>query len=222
MKGNDNMLMYCPKCYSIFNFDKSKISDTSIPFCKKCDVKLLEDNRPALSESDFFDKVIGMALAFYYDDNVWKCFGFNKKPKRGRLFNIFVSNERLKKEKFIDRELVILFFYLSSFMYKANSELKDQLKCADRLVSRLLNYEGIASAFGFDSYKNAEKYFQQHINNYFNCGITSVWFTFSNHAKSENVELNILNATEVFTHAMVISSSFISEYKKKYRIVSDI
>ncbi len=43
-----------------------------------------------------------------FDDNIWKLFGFRKCPARGKLFNYFISNQRLAIEEFIHQELFAL------------------------------------------------------------------------------------------------------------------
>lgn len=41
------------------------------------------------------------------DDRNWQMFGFKSRPKRGKIFDRFISDARLAKEKFVLRELLL-------------------------------------------------------------------------------------------------------------------
>jgi hypothetical protein len=42
------------------------------------------------------------------DDNLWKIFGFNKRPVRGSYFDIFISKQKLKWERHASLEIIIM------------------------------------------------------------------------------------------------------------------
>lgn len=47
----------------------------------------------------------GWVCEVLIDDTTWTNFGFDGKPKRGKLFDLFVSKERLRFEKFLMNEI---------------------------------------------------------------------------------------------------------------------
>lgn len=50
----------------------------------------------------------GLIAGAIVKDEHWKIFGFKKRPKRGKLFEKFVNQSKLAKEKFLIKELSLL------------------------------------------------------------------------------------------------------------------
>lgn len=52
----------------------------------------------------------GMCYELLLKDDIWKAFGFKRRPKRGKYFNFLVNRRRIIAEKFLIEELIALNF----------------------------------------------------------------------------------------------------------------
>lgn len=85
------------------------------------------------------------------DDQNWQMFGFKSRPKRGKVFDNFISDARLAKEKFVLRELLL--FSMTDIIQAIKSvELEE--------TNKLLYLVGVLSTiFTGGTFEDEKEYF---------------------------------------------------------------
>ena len=121
--------------------------------------------------SKYRDTVIALAMQNILKDKCWKCFGYNKRPTRGKLFNRFVAKEKLAKETFLKREFAIasIGIALNIFNSEHNYSRPALAECAERVIICLfdINRKVMLDSLKFDSFLNAALYFNNNVVDYF-------------------------------------------------------
>jgi len=85
------------------------------------------------------------------DNKNWQMFGFKSRPKRGRIFDRFISDARLAKEKFVLNELLLF----------SMADIVQAIKTADlEETNKLLYLVGILSTiFTGRAFEDEKEYF---------------------------------------------------------------
>lgn len=133
------------------------------------------------SAESFVINVVGFASGMVMDNDVWRLFGYKKRPKRGNMFTKFVSEKRLIPEKFLLRELFLV--CIANAIEFLNNESEDKDLILKRIIDYMLSFQDIIKAFYFTNEFEAYNYFYNSTYDYINAGIKAYNNVFARRSK---------------------------------------
>ncbi|MCE9595947.1 MAG: hypothetical protein K8S98_17295 [Planctomycetes bacterium] len=110
--------------------------------------------------------VIGQWMHFVLTDEVWRAFGFSKRPRRGALFEFLVPRSRVRYESYVIREASIVFLTLVRCATATSSHPQIATQVQDDCVSLLANERPLWQAFRFESSHQARTYIAKGLEDY--------------------------------------------------------
>lgn len=106
-------------------------------------------------------KVIVLSSGLLLNDEIWKYFGYKKRPLSGLLFSAFRSAYSKNKIKFLSREIFI--FSASKLLLPYSDE--DKLSIFDEL-SIIMQENNLHKSFNFNSFNELYRYLATGLNEY--------------------------------------------------------
>lgn len=108
--------------------------------------------------------LVGTIAGACIKDDYWKIFGFISCPKRGKYFDFLISKDRLKKEKFLLKEILLLSTMdsIRAIKTKISSEKDDRLYIMGLLSMLYKEY----SKLHFDSERSFLEFFETGVYDY--------------------------------------------------------
>ena len=105
-------------------------------------------------------QIVGHATSNALSDNVWQMFGYAKRPKHGRIFNVFRARWKTELETRLIHELMIT--PIAVHVILGSATMRD----IEHVIASLLAHGGIAETLGYEStdaaisglYKSIEEY----------------------------------------------------------------
>lgn len=90
-----------------------------------------------------------------------------KKPKRGKLFNKFINDFKLKKENFLKREFCIIGIFIVALNFtETKNSIKEQEYICSKLLTELINRKEFLASLHFEEAKEANNYFSRGLSKY--------------------------------------------------------
>jgi hypothetical protein len=109
--------------------------------------------------------IVALIAQIIITDPLWKIFGFEKCPKRGRIFNKFVNDEKLAQENYIMQQSIAL--AISHVLYIFKRELLDELQYAIFCgVLQKLTEKSLVMSSRFENSESAISYYEKYILEY--------------------------------------------------------
>lgn len=109
-----------------------------------------------------------VAQSVLYDDQ-WRTFGFKGTPRRGFIWDLFVSKERLALEQFLFREFAILAIAQTARVLQARFDPEWAVPITARVLSSLLADRGVRRCFSFDTLQDGLDYVKAGVQRYVAC-----------------------------------------------------
>lgn len=181
-----------------------------------------------IKASEFSKELLGMISYNVYDEWTWKNFNFKKRPKRGLLFQRFVSERRQARERFIAREIAVL--TISAGIQSLCSHDSKELcrKTGELAVRRLFASKGIVGALDFFSTHEAEEFFFKGLDEYDYNGVDTYSDVFFNRAKRYTEShfdsawlISIIRLTTDYNSSLLYMQRYIKEHYTE-ELVDDI
>jgi len=97
-------------------------------------------------------------------NDYWKIFGYKSSPKRGKYFDFLVSKDKLKKEDFILKELLLLSTLDS--IRAIRRKITSEQDCRLYIVSLLSMLYKETAKFHFNSERSFLEFFEMGVNDY--------------------------------------------------------
>lgn len=112
------------------------------------------------------NSMIWNSLECVMSNEIWDVFKYKKRPRSGAFWNIFKSEEEIKKENFLKKEIFI-FTFMAMLRSTPNLHVEDK----DDILDYLLKWfsergDDFDRAFGFVSKIEFQVYYNQAINDY--------------------------------------------------------
>lgn len=142
------------------------------------------------SAETFIRDINSFASGMCLDNNIWRLFGYKKRPKRGSFFNRFINEKKLFTEKFILREIYIICIINAISFIENEIEVKDLI--LKRTLDQFFSYQGIIEALYFTSEFEAYNYFYKSLYDYLNSSREEYNNIFIN--RSQNILGNLFNS----------------------------
>lgn len=155
------------------------------------------------SAETFINDVNGLASSIIMDDNLWKLFGYKKRPKRGAFFNKFINDKRLKTEMFLLREMYII--CIANAISFLNNELDTKKIFVKRILDQYFSFAGIIEAFHFASEFESFNYFYKSIWDYLKANKEQYTEIFIN--RSQNILGNLFSSAWIVSFIQLNSVS---------------
>jgi len=112
-----------------------------------------------------------VALSYRLSNSWWSTLGYNKRPKRGGVFEPFVSETQRAQQDFLFTEIflmTVVIFCGLRIDFRRDATSKGMIRFANRVVnSMVLRDPGFASAKGFNGPPDIEKYASKAFHTYF-------------------------------------------------------
>ena len=90
-------------------------------------------------------QIVGDATSNSLSDNAWQIFGHAKRPKRGRIFDVFRAKWKTELETRLIRELMIT--PIAVHVILGSAKMRD----IENVIATLLQHAGVAETLGYDS-----------------------------------------------------------------------
>ncbi len=90
-------------------------------------------------------QIVGHATSNALSDNVWRVFGYAKRPKHGRIFNVFRARWKTELETRLIHELMVT--PIAMHVILGSATMRD----IEHVIASLLAHAGIAETLGYES-----------------------------------------------------------------------
>lgn len=116
-------------------------------------------------------KIAATSTKIALHDEVWRGFGYPRRPKRGAIFNKLIrliDEQKIDREEFLVRDITAI--CVATLAKGLGGRGVAPAELAARVIELVMDYDGVAGAYGFDSPSEGARHLATAVGEYIKAG----------------------------------------------------